>query len=113
MRAGLALGISVLVGVLFLAGCGPSEKSVREALEVANFCTADADCVDLGGRCPFGCYLYVNKEKADAMRELLDEYEKGAGAKTRCDYQCLKCDQFACVSGRCEVLCGGGPPHIS
>jgi len=35
------------------------EPHIKSSIEKANYCEMDSDCVDVGGKCPFGCYIYM------------------------------------------------------
>jgi hypothetical protein len=37
---------------------------IQSKINQANYCNIKSDCIDIGGKCPFGCYIYVNKEEA-------------------------------------------------
>ena len=78
-----------------MLGCGPSEGDVWSAIEEANYCEESGDCVRVSGRCPFGCYVYVNVAEASEIRQLLAQWESD------CDYKCSSAWPPACVGGRC------------
>ena len=51
-----------MIGIsIFLAFPKIKESNLKSAIEKANYCEVDSDCVDAGEKCPFGCYNYVNK----------------------------------------------------
>lgn len=75
----------------------PTESEVERAISAANHCKTTADCVDLGGHCPFGCQVVVNASEAPRVRALIEAYP------APCVYRCAAPDPVACVEGRCEA----------
>ncbi len=100
--------ILLLVG-LILTGLGfwaivfdlqlPPKTYVDWKLDQANYCEVEEDCVNLGNKCPFGCYIYVNKNEEEEMKNLLDSF------KSKCVYGCEQCLEVDCLSGKCEPVC--------
>jgi hypothetical protein len=75
------------------------EEIINEEIDDANYCTVDADCVDAGGKCPFGCYAYVNAAEVDKIRGLIQ------GFKSNCEYGCIGCPTAVCQEGKCKEVC--------
>lgn len=100
--------IWLLVGII-LTGLGvwaivfnlqiPPKAYINWKLEKANYCEVDEDCVDLGSKCPFGCYIYVNNAEEKEMKNLLNSFE------SKCVYGCAECLEVDCVSGKCQSAC--------
>lgn len=79
----------------------PTEDEVLAEIEAANHCEAAGDCVDLGSQCPFGCWILVNAEEADAVQAAIDAwYDAG---NQPCDYSCAPRGEIQCDGGRCEA----------
>jgi hypothetical protein len=94
----------LLVSVIILGGCSqnwPSQDKsyIVKEIEKANYCTTKEDCVDVGRKCPFGCYIYVNKDEVGRIRSLLDSY------KSTCMFDCAYCPGVECKDKKCEPVC--------
>jgi hypothetical protein len=81
----------------WLLACGAREARVEAKLDDMNYCEEAADCVDVGGECPFGCYVLVNEAEASAARALLDRH---VGT---CVYDCAAPTEILCEAGRCTM----------
>jgi hypothetical protein len=98
-RFGLNALATILVGVVLTApGCGPSEEDIKKEIEAARPCASADECVDIGGYCPFGCSITVNKKEADRVRDLVEGYE------SNCVYSCIASKGISCEAGRCTTL---------
>lgn len=80
-----------------LLACVVQETRIEARLEDMNHCEQAEDCVDIGGECPFGCYILVNSEEAETAERLLRRH-----AET-CMYDCVAPGPIECVAGRCEM----------
>lgn len=89
----------VLIGLGFLAYNFIPEAYVDWRLERANYCEVEEDCVNLGSKCPFGCYIYVNENEEKEMKNLLDSFD------SKCVYGCGECLDVDCISGKCQPVC--------
>ncbi len=96
--------VLILLLFIFLSGCSPTPEQIRDEIDQANYCITDYDCINAGSKCPFGCNIYVNKEKAGKIINLLDSVD------VACLYGCVDCPDVACNEGKCEALCGGPEP---
>lgn len=85
--------------LLFLSffACGVSEDRTQAKLDAMNYCEEAADCVDVGGECPFGCYILVNTAEAAAAESLLDRHDEA------CVYDCAGPTEILCEAGRCTM----------
>ena len=101
------LAILLTCSWLPVAGCGDevvdeednlTEEEIEARIEQANYCTVASDCVDIGGKCPFGCYILVNVAEADEIEKLVDEYH------SNCMYSCMAIAGIECTAGKCEVI---------
>lgn len=86
----------ILVSLLFLSSCNLEEKRIEKEIEAANYCDFESDCVDVGGKCPFGCYILVNKDKADYIKALVEDYD------SLCVYSCIQTYGAVCANNKCE-----------
>lgn len=96
------------IGLFFVLGAAAAglfssqyfkEAYIQREITQANYCQADADCVDAGSQCPFGCYAYVNQREASRISGLISSYRSG------CVYSCLACPTAACVDHQCQPVC--------
>jgi len=95
----------IVLLTIALIGCNSpditqSQGFIQDEIDAANYCETKEDCVDAGGRCPFGCYNYVNKDKVEHIKELLDSYQG------QCEYKCTMCLEVKCDQGKCISICG-------
>lgn len=96
------------VFLLSFSGCDLNDKNsdlILQALDEANHCQVDADCMVLAGlECPFGCYSLINKTvDANSLRQKMDAYRRSSGAQ-KCEYGCTESpslDQIKCLKGKC------------
>lgn len=89
----------LVVGGIYLAWPKIQENKIKAEIEKANYCSIDSDCVDIGGKCPFGCYIYVNRNEAERISQLVESFE------SKCVYGCVSCSQLTCAEGRCRAFC--------
>lgn len=87
--------------VLLFSACGPSAETVEAAIDAANYCDTEEDCVDLGTICPFDCYILVNESEAEEVQSLIDDFLKHQ--KMTCNYDCVAFDKIACEDGSCAM----------
>lgn len=97
------LKVLILLIPMVLLGCSEditkSQGYIQRQIDQANYCETADDCADAGGKCPFGCYVYVNKEEVDRISDLIDSYESD------CVYDCVMCLDVKCFEGKCEQIC--------
>lgn len=87
------------LAVLTLAACTvSSEETILQQIEEANYCTVAEDCVFVGSKCPFGCYIYANTAEATHIQTLVDGFESS------CVYSCIQSFGVDCVSNKCEPI---------
>ncbi|MGV8152290.1 MAG: hypothetical protein ACP5OG_04350 [Candidatus Nanoarchaeia archaeon] len=84
---------------IFLAFPKIKESNIKSAMEKANYCELDSDCVNAGGKCPFGCYAYVNKNEVEKISKLISSYN------SKCVYGCLLCPSAVCENKKCKEVC--------
>jgi hypothetical protein len=73
------------------------ENKIKSEIEKANYCETKSDCVDVGGKCPFGCYVFVNENEAERIGNLIENYE------STCIYSCVALENYDCVENKCVV----------
>ena len=95
----IALLIIVSLMVITLLGCSFSESRIKKEIEKANYCEIAEDCVDVGGKCPFGCFIHVNKNEADRIKNLVDSFD------SKCIYDCMSCFNVECKNNKCTEVC--------
>lgn len=91
---------SILIFLLFSA-CAPSAETVETAIDEANYCDTEEDCVDLGAICPFDCYILVNESEAEEVQSLIDDFLKHQ--TSICFYSCISLGNIVCEEGSCAM----------
>ena len=104
MKKQFSIGIIIfilfaLIISVFLAFPKIKESSIKSEIEKANYCNVDSDCLDAGGKCPFGCWVYVNKNEVNRISELIDSYN------SKCIYSCVSCPTAICENNKCKEIC--------
>jgi hypothetical protein len=89
----------VLAVVAFLASPKINESRIKSEIGKANYCEIASDCVDAGGKCPFGCYSYVNKNEVSRISKLIESFD------SNCVYGCLACPNVTCENKKCKEVC--------
>ena len=84
---------------VFLAFSKSEEAKIKSAIEKANYCEIDSDCADAGGKCPFGCYVYVNKKEVEQISKIINAYNSD------CVYGCILCSDVICENKKCKEVC--------
>lgn len=75
-----------------------TQESIEQAIKEAQYCEVKSDCVQVESKCPFGCYVFVNKNEAEKIQTFINSYE------SRCMYNCVELARYDCVNNKCEVL---------
>ena len=75
------------------------ELKIKSEIKRANYCDIDSDCADAGGKCPFGCWVYVNRNEANRISELINSFD------SRCVYGCVLCPMAVCKDNKCKEVC--------
>ena len=99
MRDRLIAILIVFILIAMLISFLNSEYYIKYQIDKADYCDTKEDCVDAGGKCPFGCYVYVNEEEVDRISSKIENYD------SNCVYGCVRCSDVACIDGRCEPVC--------
>lgn len=93
--------LPVLLIALSLSACSAPVADKREQIELAideaNYCENDADCVVVTGQCPFGCYVLTNEAEADRIDTMMSSYESD------CVYSCLPVQPVSCKENKCVM----------
>lgn len=101
MKIMRALLLSVL-GIGLLTACSPSspasEEDIRQAIAAANRCDTAEDCVLVGSKCPFDCYIYAHRDEAENIRTMV------GGFSSDCTYSCIASEGVECLSGKCVTI---------
>ncbi|MBN2881259.1 hypothetical protein JXM83_04360 [Candidatus Woesearchaeota archaeon] len=85
--------------LVFLTSCTNQAEIIKNKINDSNYCETKDDCVDLGGKCPFDCYIYVNKNEVEKIRPLVESYE------SNCVYDCVYCPDVTCTGEKCIPKC--------
>lgn len=90
---------TVLITIsIFLSMPKIKESNIKSEIEKANYCEVASDCVDAGGKCPFGCYVYVNKNEVEQISKLIQSYD------SKCVYGCLSKTEVICENNKCKEV---------
>lgn len=68
-----------------------------ERISKANFCTEDADCVNIGPICPYGCEILVNRIYEKELCKILTK-------ASRCYYMCTQVGVVKCEASKCSFV---------
>lgn len=95
----LIVGVGMGVYVLSQSPTGPfAESFIKKEIAKANYCQTTSDCQMVAvSKCPFGCYVHVNKNEASRIETLLNKYQ------SNCAYSCIEYPGVSCVSNTCQV----------
>jgi hypothetical protein len=94
----LIITLFLIATIIFLTLPQMKESKIKSAIEKANYCESDSDCVDAGGKCPFGCYVYVNKNEVGKISQLIESYD------SKCVYGCITNPKVICENKKCKEL---------
>jgi hypothetical protein len=87
-----------LLALLLLTACISDEARIKQEIATANYCVTSADCIDVGGKCPFDCYIFVNSSEVDRIKPMVDGFE------STCTYSCLAIDGVDCIDSKCQAV---------
>jgi len=81
-----------------------AKEEMRAFVAARQSCSSASECTNLGGSCPFGCFLPVSKRAAPEVSAKLEELGARLDkAGHRCVYRCMGPPAAACVAGRCTT----------
>ncbi len=99
--------------IINTVSCDDLESTINLAIEEANFCSSDNDCISVFFGCPFGCETYLNKGLD--LSPLEDAIVLFKAECNDCMYKCLVPENPVCENGKCVkplqetyVACGCG-----
>jgi hypothetical protein len=73
-----------------------SEK-IKSLVKASNYCENDEDCKIIEAKCPFGCYVTVNKKHYNKVKKAIDNF------KSECQYSCMLRKTVSCVGKKCKM----------
>ncbi len=79
-----------------------AEKQINTLIESSKFCMVDSDCVLLSSKCPFDCYISVNKNHSKLIQEKIESFD------SNCVYGCIMCSSSKCIDNVCVSYCDDG-----
>ena len=71
------------------------EMQIKNEIYSSAYCSIDSDCQDAGGKCPFGCHVYVNKNEVKRISKIIERFE------SKCVYSCIGNVSPIWSSGKC------------
>jgi hypothetical protein len=81
-----------------------AKEEMRAFVAARQACSSASDCTNVGGSCPFGCFLAVSKRSASEVSAKLEELASRLDkAGNPCAYRCMGAPVPACVAGRCTT----------
>lgn len=98
-----------IVSIILLSACASadtsrdpvSEEGIKAEIVKANYCETADDCVDVGAKCPFDCYILTNKAEALRIKKLVDAFP------SQCEYSCIAIKGIECAENVCKVIPDG------
>jgi hypothetical protein len=95
--------IFIFVAMLLLSQINFKDEasSIKKEIDKLGYCQINEDCVEIVGKCPFGCYIYTNIKEVKKVKKLINSYE------SKCVYNCVESSGYDCVKGRCVSMIGG------
>lgn len=97
--------LAVVVGLALVAFFSRTAQEwfIKREIAKANYCEAASDCqLAATAKCPFDCYVYVNKKEAARIGKLIEDFD------SRCAYQCIEFKgSIECVNNKCQQECVG------
>lgn len=95
----LLFDVALLSGLYVYFTYESQEGFIKNEIAKANYCEVVTDCQQVAvSKCPFGCYVHVNKNEASRIEELLNDYQ------STCEYGCIEMKGVDCVDNVCKVL---------
>lgn len=91
----ITVGIAVVLTTLFFKG-PLFEKYIRNQIENANYCDTKDDCRRVNSKCPFDCYVSVNKNEVERINGLIKLYPR------TCLYSCGPLKEVNCTDNKCQ-----------
>ncbi len=95
----LIIAVILVIVLINLFGFSRSEIYIKNEIEKANYCEVKKDCVNVNGKCPFGCYVYVNKNEAARIKSLIASFD------SNCMHDCIHCPDVECKNNKCKPVC--------
>jgi len=86
------------VAILFSKTVFSDENKIKKEIEKAGYCGQKSDCEIIDSQCPFGCFVAVNKNESERIKNLIDNYQ------SNCVYSCLEVDGYDCVKNKCTII---------
>ena len=106
VRISMAIRIAVILGLVWFVFFRQQthERYIKNEIAKANYCEAASDCQMVArSQCPFGCYVHVNKNEAERIGKLLEDYENSP-YRTSCEYLCIEFNGIECVNNACRLV---------
>lgn len=93
------VGAGMGVYALSQSPTGPFARNfIKKEIARANYCQTTSDCqVVAVSKCPFGCYVHVNKNEVSRIETLLNKYQ------SNCEYSCIEYPGVSCVANTCQL----------
>lgn len=101
MKKYLIFGLLIMViGLLlyYFTVNNNDENKIKKEIELANYCEVKNDCIQIVAKCPFDCYVYVNKFEEERIDQLIKSFE------SKCVYGCIDPPEYECTNGKCAWM---------
>lgn len=103
----LIIVIAIVVSLLLPLSIGFGKKLVfsstrynqtwiYEQIREANYCQEDSDCQMVSGKCPLGCYFWVNRNEVTRISKIVRGYPSD------CIYECAASSEMVCTNQTCQ-----------
>ena len=80
----------------------PNIDEINEIFDSYNYCESDSDCEYIVWKCPFGCYIPVNKSFINVSNLIINNYYMN-NQEEKCVYGCVAMDKVVCENYKCVM----------
>jgi len=80
----------------------PNIDEINEIFDSYNYCESDSDCEYIVWKCPFGCYIPVNKSFINVSNLIINNYYMN-NQEEKCVYGCVAMDKVFCENYKCVM----------
>lgn len=100
----IILAVSAGLAWFYFFSPKAQERYIKKEITKANYCEVVSDCQMVAqSQCPFGCNVHVNKNEAERIGKLLENY-RNTRYTTSCMYSCIEFKGVECVNNTCQLV---------